>query len=50
MDLLDHWDTFRSTFFPIIFIVTVTTVLVFAVSGWVTQLLMKNREQENAHD
>lgn len=50
VDLLDHWDTFRSAFFPIVFTVIVTTVLVFAVSGWVTQALLKNKEQEESHD
>ena len=49
VDLLDYWDTFHSAFFPILFIVIASTVLVFAVSGWVTQLLLKNQEQEDSH-
>lgn len=49
VDLLDYWDTFRSAFFPIVLIVVVSTAVVFAVSGWVTQLLLQNKEQEERH-
>ena len=47
VDLLDHWDTFRRAFFPIVVIIVVSTGLIFAVSGLVTQLLLKDKEDEH---
>ena len=49
VNLLDCWDTIRSSVIPIALIILVSTVAVFAVSGWVTQLLLKNQEQEDSH-
>jgi len=46
--LLDYWDTIRDALIPIVIIVLVSTVLVFAVSGWVTQLFLKNRKEDEA--
>ena len=43
--LLDCWDTIRNAVVPIVIIVPVSTLLVFAVSGWVTQLFMKNKKE-----
>ena len=48
--LLDYWETIRDAVIPIVVIVLGSTVLVFAVSGWVTQLFMKNRKEEERHD
>lgn len=50
VNLLDCWDTILSALLPIALIILVSTLLVFAVSGWVTQLLLKKKEQEENHD
>ncbi len=42
--LLDHWAVIRAAVLPILLIVLATTVLVFAVAGWVTQLLIRGRK------
>ena len=47
VNLMDYWDHIRDDLVPLLTITVVSTVLVFAVSGWVTQLLMKNRKGEN---
>ena len=48
--LLDYWETIRDAVIPVVIIVLGSTVLVFAVSGWVTQLFMKNRKEEEPND
>lgn len=49
VSLLDYWDVIKSAVAPILIIVLVSTLIVFAVSGWVTQLLMKGRKEERDH-
>lgn len=41
VNLLSCWDALRSALLPILVIIVVTTVLVFAVSGLVTQWIVK---------
>lgn len=48
--LLDCWDTIKASIVPILIIVVLSTVLVFAVSGWVTQLLLKDQKEGEEHD
>lgn len=49
VNLLDCWDTVRSAIAPIAIIIFLSTIVVFAVSGWVTQLLLR-RKKEAHHD
>ena len=50
VSLLDCWPTVREHLLPIAVIILVSTLLVFAVSGWVTQsLLKKKKEGEDSH-
>ena len=39
--LMDYWGAIKDDLIPIFLIIFVSTVVVFGVSGWVTQLLMK---------
>lgn len=48
--LLDCWDTIRDAVLPITIIVLISTLLVFAVSGWVTQLLLRREKGDGNHD
>lgn len=41
VNLLDCWDLIREDLVGIVAAMLVSTVLCFAVSGWITQLLMK---------
>lgn len=45
VSLLDYWDIIKPAVLPILLIVLASTLVVFAVSGLVTQLLMKNRKE-----
>ncbi len=47
--LIDHWDTLKDNILPIVLILFVSTVLTFAVSGWVTQWIMGKKEDKD-HD
>lgn len=49
VNLLDCWDTIKASIGSIAAIILLSTVVVFAVSGWVTQLLLKAKEERN-HD
>lgn len=49
VSLLDYWDVVKGDLLPIVIIVLASTVVVFAVAGLVTQLLMKGRK-EDPHD
>ena len=40
--LMDYWGAIKDDLLPIFLIILASTVIVFAFSGWVTQLLMKN--------
>ena len=44
VSLMDHWQLFRYSLIPILVIVVVSTVLTFAVSGWVTQWFIRKKE------
>lgn len=50
VNLLDCWATVKGELLPIFIIILVTTVAVFAVSGWVTQLLLKGKEEDKSHE
>lgn len=47
--LIDHWALLKDNIVPILLILALTTVLTFAVSGWVTQWMVKKKEDKN-HD
>ena len=44
VNLLSCWDALQSALLPIVIIMVVTTVLVFAVGGLVTQWILKHRK------
>lgn len=44
VSLLESWDVFAQNLIPILVIVAVSTFLVFAVSGWITQALIRRKE------
>ena len=44
VSLLDHWEHLKDNLIPMLLIVLVSTVVVFAVSGWVTGLIIKSRK------
>lgn len=47
--LIDHWYAIRDDIIPILVIIFLSTIVVFAVSGWVTQWLMRRKGgQKNA--
>lgn len=49
VNLLDHWFAIKDALLPIFFIILASTVVVFAVSGWVTQWLIRRKGgKENA--
>lgn len=50
VNLLDYWLEIKDAIVPIMIIVLSSTVVVFAVSGWVTQWAMKHRKGGAAHD
>lgn len=41
--ILEHWSLISGQIVPILIVCIVSTILVFAVSGWVTQLLLKKK-------
>lgn len=43
VNLLDHWFAIKDALIPIFFIILASTILVFAVSGWVTQWLIRRK-------
>ena len=47
VSLLDCWDQIRPHLLPIVIILIVSTILCFAVSGWVTQWFMRRKEKKN---
>ena len=47
--LMEYWDQLKGNLLPLAVILVVTTVLVFAVGGIVTQLMMK-RKEDKSHD
>ena len=49
VSLLDYWDVIKGDLLPIVIIVLVSTLVVFAAAGLVSQLLLKGRK-EDSHD
>lgn len=49
VNLLDYWSAIQDALVPILLIIITSTVLVFAVSGWVTQWLIRRKGRQN-HD
>ena len=47
VSLLDCWDQIKAKIVPILLILIFSTVLCFAVSGWVTQWLVRKRGADN---
>ena len=45
--ILAYWGVIAPKLVPIVVIVVTSTVLVFAVSGWVTQLLLKKEGRDD---
>lgn len=48
--LLDSWGVLKSIFVPIIIITLVSTIIVMAVSGLVTQKIIRMRKQEGDNE
>ena len=46
VSLLDHWEHLKDNLIPMLIIVVVSTVVVFAVSGWVTGLILKGKKED----
>lgn len=42
--VLEHWNLISQNLVPIIIIVVLSTWIVFAVAGWVTQLLLSKKK------
>ena len=45
--LMDHWELLRSPLVPIVLILIVTTLLTFAVSGWIAQWIVTRKEKRH---
>ena len=45
VSLLDCWDIIRPNLLPIAVILVVSTLVCFALSGWIPQLLMKKKKE-----
>lgn len=43
VNLLESWDVVRDAVIPILIIIFTSTVFVFAVSGWVTQWILRRK-------
>lgn len=50
VSLLDYWDLIKDDLAAILVIILLSTVLVFAVSGWVTQWLVSRKKGGRDHD
>lgn len=50
VSLLDYWDLIKDDLVAILVIILLSTVLVFAVSGWVTQWLVSRKKGGRDHD
>lgn len=48
--LLDHWERLQGSLIPVLVILVVSTVLVFAIAGWVTQWLVRRKKGEREDD
>ncbi len=49
VNLLESWDVVREAVVPILVIILTSTIFVFAVSGWVTQWILR-RKGGRGHD
>lgn len=47
--LMDYWDLLKGSLIAILAIILLSTVLVFAVSGWVTQWLASRKKGGKDH-
>ena len=47
VQVLEHWGLISQNLVPILVILVLSTWVVFAVAGWVTQLLMGRKGEEN---
>ena len=43
--LIDHWELLRSALLPIALILILTTLLTFAISGWIAQWITDRKEK-----
>ena len=50
VSLVDYWGLIKDDLWAILAIILLSTVLVFATSGWVTQWLLSRRKGETDHD
>ena len=50
VNLMDCWDQLKENMVPFLVIVVVSTIVVFAVSGIVTQILMSHRNKKGGAD
>ncbi len=48
--LMDTWGILRSSWVWYLITIVVSTIVVMAVSGWVTQLVMKRRKQNDEEE
>ena len=48
--ILDHWSTLSSVLLPFLLISILTSPLVYLVTAWVIQLMMKARKGGLSHD
>ena len=45
--LIDHWELLRSALLPIALILILTTLLTFAISGWIAQWITDRKEKRH---
>lgn len=50
VNLMDYWMQLKDNLIPLLVIIIVSTVIVFGVSGMVTQILMNIRNRKGAAD
>lgn len=50
VSLTEYWGLIKDDIVAILVIILVSTVLVFATSGWVTQWLVNRKKGEREHD
>ena len=50
VNLMDCWDQLKDNLVPLLIIIILSTILVFAVSGMVTQMLMNIRKKKGDED
>ena len=50
VNLMDCWDQLRDNLLPLLVIIIVSTIVVFAISGMLTQMLMNARKKKGEAD